>query len=280
MSTVRADLVDAVSSAIRSAAEHAILPRFRALSSAAIIEKSPGDWVTDADRETEALLTSALTTLEPGVPIIGEEAMAADATPMEDAHTHERMWVIDPVDGTNSFIDGSPDFATMVALVESNEVTASWIWQPVHGRMFTAARGNGSYENGIPIVSPVPRLDPASWFGVLRTRMMPADLRDAVIAGFDAAKLKHTPVSAAGVVYPMTVTGQLTHALYWRTLPWDHAPGSLLAQEAGLVVARLDGSPYRPWDGRLGLLTAASQQIWDTVRAALPDDLPDEATGV
>ena len=90
------ELVDAVSIAVRTAAERAILPRFRQLSSAAIIEKSPGDYVTDADHETEALLTSALTALEPGVPIIGEEAMAVDATPMDEAHAHERVWVIDP----------------------------------------------------------------------------------------------------------------------------------------------------------------------------------------
>ncbi len=273
------ELVDAVSSAVRAAADRAVVPRFRALSSEAIIQKAPGDWVTDADHECEALLTSALTTLEPGVPIIGEEAMAADATPLDDAHTHERVWVIDPVDGTNSFIEGSPDFATMVALVESNEVTASWIWQPIHGRMFTAVRGQGSFENGERITAPTPDTDPTSWRGVLRTRMMPADLRDAAMAGFDAANLTHTPVAAAGVVYPMTVTGELTHALYWRTLPWDHAPGSLLAQEAGLVVARLDGSAYRPWDARFGVLTAANQQIWDAVRAALPDDLADAVTG-
>jgi fructose-1,6-bisphosphatase/inositol monophosphatase family enzyme len=272
------ELVDAVSRAVTSAAERAILPRFRALSSAAIIEKSPGDWVTDADHECEALLTSALASLEPGVPVIGEEAMAADNTPMDLAHTHERVWVIDPVDGTKSFIEGSPDFATMVALVESNQVTASWIWQPAHGRMFTAVRGEGSFENGTPITTPQPGVAPASWRGVLRTRMMPPNIREAAMAGFDEARLVHTPVSAAGVVYPMTVSGELTHALYWRTLPWDHAPGSLLAQEAGLVVARLDGSPYRPWDARFGVLTAANQAIWDAVRAALPDDLPDAST--
>ena len=273
------ELVDAVSLAVTVAADRAVVPRFRALSSEAIIQKSPGDWVTDADRECEALLTSALTALEPGVPIIGEEAMATDASPLDDAHTHERVWVIDPVDGTNSFIDGSPDFATMVALVESNEVMASWIWQPIHGRMFTSVRGEGSFENGERITTLAPETDPTTWRGVLRTRMMPTELREAAMAGFDAAKLTHTPVSAAGVVYPMTVSGDLTHALYWRTLPWDHAPGSLLAQEAGLVVARLDGSAYRPWDARFGVLTAASQQIWDAVRAALPDDLPDDATG-
>ena len=48
---------------------------------------------------------------------------------------------------------------------------------------------------------------------------------------------RHTPIAAAGVTYPLAATGELAYALYWRTLPWDHAPGALLAEEAGLTVA-------------------------------------------
>ena len=117
---------------------------------------------------------------------------------MDDAHTHERVWVIDPVDGTNSFIDGSPDFATMVALVESNEVTASWIWQPIHGRMFTAVRGQGSFENGERIAAPATRYRP----GVMARRPAHADDADRAAGsgdgGFDAAKLTHTQCPRPG----------------------------------------------------------------------------------
>jgi len=272
------ELYSLISQAITSASDQAIVPRFRSLTSSAIIEKAPGDWVTDADHECEALLTNALHRIDPGVPVIGEESVAADASLTYNAHEHARVWVLDPVDGTKSFIDGSPDFATMVALVEDNTVTASWIWQPIHGRMFTAVRGGGAFDNGRPLVAGVPLSDDkSSWRGVLRTRMMPDDLRAAAIEGFDAAGLPHIHVPAAGVVYPMAAAGELTHALYWRTLPWDHAPGTLLAEEAGLTVARLDGSDYRPWDARFGVLSAASPSIWDAVRSALPPGLPDAA---
>ena len=54
------------------------------------------------------------------------------------------------------------------------------------------------------------------------------------------------------------------------------SPSRAKAEEAGLVVGRLDGSPYRPFDGQLGLLSSTSQGIWDAVRRALPADLPDE----
>ena len=67
-------LVDTVAQAMRDAADRAVVPRFRALEAHAITEKSPGDWVTDADHECEELLTAALQAIEPGVPVVGEEA--------------------------------------------------------------------------------------------------------------------------------------------------------------------------------------------------------------
>jgi fructose-1,6-bisphosphatase/inositol monophosphatase family enzyme len=263
----------AVGAAIRDAAETAVLPRFRALEATAMSEKSPGDWVTDADHECEELLTVALSAIEPGVPVIGEEAAAADASLVHNADQHDRVWVLDPVDGTKSFIDGSPDFATMVALVEGGVTTAAWIWQPVHGQMFAAERTGAATQNGTSLPAlgdPGPR---ESWRGLLRTHTMPAATRDAADGGLRGAGLHHTPVAAAGVAYPMAATGALDYALYWRTLPWDHAPGALLAQAAGLTVRRLDGTPYRPLDRRFGLLTAATPDVWDVVRGALPQSL-------
>lgn len=269
-------LIDEVASAIRRVADQAIVPRFRALERSAITEKAPGDWVTDADHESEELLTKALLELDPGVAVVGEEAAAADESILAGAHAHDRAWVLDPLDGTRSFIDGSPDFATMVALTEDGLTTAAWIWHPIHQRMYTAVRGGGAFVDGVQLPQPdPPATDRAGWRGVLRTRLMTPDLRAAAMDGFAAEGLEHTPVSAAGMVYPMAATGELTHALYWRTLPWDHAPGTLLAEEVGLTVARLDGSPYRPWDGRFGVLTAANETVWDGVRAALPRSIDD-----
>ena len=265
-----------VASAVRSAAERAIVPRFRSLDGAAIKEKSPGDWVTDADHEAEEIITRALQRVDPGTHVIGEEASAADPSLLAEAGTHDRVWVLDPLDGTKAFIAGSPDFATMVALIEDGQAKAAWIWQPIHGRMFTAVHGSGAFADGVRLEPPSsPHESQDSWRGVLRTRYMPAELRSAALGGFATTGLGHSEVSASGVAYPMLATGDLTHALYWRTLPWDHAPGTLIAQEVGLVVARLDGSEYRPWDARYGVLTAVDQAVWDVVRGSLPADLDD-----
>lgn len=65
--------------------------------------------------------------------------------------------------------------------------------------------------------------------------------------------------------------GKLDFLFYWRTLPWDHAPGSLLVRESGGVSARLDGSPYRadPPGGEDGLLVAGDPESWERTRAIL-----------
>ena len=57
--------------------------------------------------------------------------------------------------------------------------------------------------------------------------------------------------------------------MFWQTLPWDHAPGVLIAQESGCHVARLDGSGYQPGQTRGGLLAAADEATWTRVRDTL-----------
>ena len=75
---------------------------------------------------------------------------------------------------------------------------------------------------------------------------------------------------SAGMEYPQIVEGRQEFILYWRTLPWDHAPGSLLVTEAGGVSARLDGTGYRPGGpDEDGLLVASDPAAWERTREIL-----------
>jgi fructose-1,6-bisphosphatase/inositol monophosphatase family enzyme len=76
-------LHDAVSTLIRTVATEIVLPRFRNLSAAEISEKSPGDLVTIADKESEIRLSEGLARILPEARIIGEEAYAADPSVMD-----------------------------------------------------------------------------------------------------------------------------------------------------------------------------------------------------
>jgi len=70
------------------------------------------DVVTTVDTAAEAALVRGLAEIAPGVPVVAEEAAAARPEPLDLIVGAPRAWVVDPLDGTQAFIDGSPDDAT------------------------------------------------------------------------------------------------------------------------------------------------------------------------
>ena len=73
----------------------------------------------------------------------------------------------------------------------------------------------------------------------------------------------------AGFEYPEIITGIQDFVLSRRTLPWDHAPGALILQEAGGIVRRWDGSEYQPGDGYEGVIATRDLHTWARVEQAL-----------
>lgn len=260
---------DQVSEILRELTGEIMLPRFRQLSAAQMSEKTPGDWVTVVDHEMESALAGRLTELLPASIVVGEESAAADPSRLENLG-EELVWVVDPLDGTNNFIAGSPDFATMVVLLRHGEPVASWIYAPVHDLLSVAEAGSGAWQNGERVRLEAPSSGPGDVpAGVFYTRYLPEELREALAARVGGAVEQRTPRSAAGIEYPRLLAGQTDFILYWRTLPWDHLPGSLMVREAGGVAAHFNGAPYTGADGRKGLLIARSPAQWDWLQNTL-----------
>jgi fructose-1,6-bisphosphatase/inositol monophosphatase family enzyme len=118
-------MIERVAQLMRRAAAQAILPRFRALRASEVEEKSPGEHVTAADREAEALLTSGLMALLPGSAVLGEEAASAQPDTVQSLSGKADLWIVDPLDGTSNFVEGKPIFSVMVALMRRGETVAS-----------------------------------------------------------------------------------------------------------------------------------------------------------
>lgn len=262
------ELVVAVAELVRSASAAAIEPRFRALGADDVLEKSPGELVTVADREAESLITTGLAELDPGVAVVGEEAVAADPSRLDDLAA-PRVWLVDPLDGTANFVRGSTDWAVMVALVVEGETESAWIWQPLEQRMYAAQRGRGATCNGQRLVAAPRARSEAELTGAVLTRYLDGSTRARVERNVGRFGVVTPGRHCAGAEYPALVAGATDFALFWRTLPWDHAPGALLVEEAGGVAARPDGSPYRPGPGGVGLLVAADRPTWDMARGLL-----------
>ncbi|MFN2503362.1 MAG: inositol monophosphatase [Acidimicrobiales bacterium] len=262
-------MIDQVADIIREVAAEIVVPRFRDLDDQDVSSKAAGELVTKADVEAEEALTARLEALAPGVPVIGEEAVAAGRSSLETLSEESQAWLVDPVDGTANFVSGSGDYAVMVARVSRGETVASWIWQPTEGCMYIAEEGGGAYLNGERISRPPPPSDGSDLRGAALTRLMDAPMAAIIAANSHRLGAVLPGRMCAGVDYPLLAMGEQEFLVFWRTLPWDHAPGVLLVEETGGVCRRFDGAEYRPADTSKGLLVAADERTWETVRELL-----------
>lgn len=258
--------LEAVTELLQEVAAELVLPRFRRLRETDIEEKAPGELVTAVDRAVEAVLRRRLPALVPGTrhcPVVGEEVVAANPGLLE--HLQDQMvWLVDPIDGTGNFVHGSPDFAIMVALLRRGETVASWILAPVSGRLTLAEKGGGCWQNGhrVTLGKPVPATVP----GALYSRFLPAHLRQGVERIACELSPMTVPRGAAGVEYPRLLSGELSYLMFWRTLPWDHVPGTFMVAEAGGCARRPDGAAYRVGDERRGLLITPDESGWQRLQ--------------
>lgn len=244
---------------LQDVAAEVINPRFRALADEHVSEKNPGDLVTIADHESEALITAALQAAYPDAVVLGEEAMAADASLLDAFAAADHGFTVDPVDGTKNFVHGSPDHAVMVAEVVAGEITRGWIWQPQHERSYVAERGAGAWLNGERLTVTAGSGAP---FRTARRQWVGRDLGDLGTLDLTWA--------CCGVDYPHLVAGDAAAIVYSRSMPWDHLPGALILTEAGGAIGRHDGGPLVAQRLEGGIVAAPDQATYDAVVAALP----------
>ncbi len=254
------DLHEPVVALMRQVARDVVMPRFRNLAADEIAEKAADDFVTIADKESELRLSEGLSAILPEAGIIGEEACAADPAILDRAG-EGLNWIIDPIDGTGNFAAGNPPFGIMVALADAGTTLAGWILDPLTGRLCYALLGGGSHIDGQAVRAkesggdlPVAAL--AVYFMTAEER---ADIQRRAEGAFAVVDIPR----CAAEQYPRLVLGQNDVSVFARTLPWDHAAGTLFVNEAGGCCQRLDGTPYVIGDLRRGLLGASSPRLWD-----------------
>lgn len=253
-------LVQPVGELMRKVAADVVLPHFRQLSAGEIEEKSPGDPVTIADRESEAQLAEGLSHLMPGIRILGEEAAATEPELMKGIG-QGALWIIDPIDGTANYAAGRGPFAIMIALARDGIAEAGWILDPLTGRLCHAVRGGGAYIDGERIAA---RGSGAELpIATLATSFMPRAEGEALLARSAGLLTPAEIPRCAGEQYPRIALGRNDFSVFHRALPWDHVPGSLFLEEAGGKVAHPDGAPYRFAEGRQSILGASTPALWD-----------------
>ncbi|HEY3587035.1 MAG TPA: histidinol-phosphatase [Myxococcaceae bacterium] len=245
--------MDAAEAVARVAGEVALRHYHRGV----IVEtKGDGTPVSVADRQAEEAARAWLEKHCPEDGILGEEL----GTTRPDAR---RRWILDPIDGTKSFVRRVPLWGTLVALAEGEKVLAGAAYFPAVDEILVAAQGAGCLWNGKPArVSAVSQLSDAV---VLTT-----DARmgtPAQVAGLDSLCLRAGHVRTWGDCYGylLVATGRAEVMTDAVMAPWDAAALQPIIEEAGGV--------FTDWSGRRtafgGSTVASNAALSAEVRAAL-----------
>jgi myo-inositol-1(or 4)-monophosphatase len=190
-------------------------------------EKAPGQPVCEVDLEVDAFLRERLSALDPEAGWLSEETLDDS-----DRIERTRLWVVDPIDGTRDYLRDRPGWCVSVALVEDRVPVLGVLSAPVRGELWTAARGQGSRRNGVPLkVSPRSRLAGAR---VPSDGLPKVDCDLIAVAKPNSIALRIALVAAG--------EADLVATLRWG-FEWDIAAAALIAEEAGATVSGALGQP-------------------------------------
>lgn len=181
--------------------------------------------VTLADREVETALRRELLANRPDDGVLGEELGA-------DRAGSARCWILDPIDGTRSFIRGNETWAILIALREAGRVVAAVASTPALGSRYWAVRGGGAFLNGAHIhVSAVSTLGQA----LVAHTSLRGFVREGLTERLTA--LAQTCWDARGLgnslAHLMVARGSADIGITARAQVWDFAALSLIVEEAG-----------------------------------------------
>ena len=199
------------------------------------------DFVSDVDMAAQEAALAVVAARHPGHAILAEEEGGGH----EGAPGDEHLWLVDPLDGTTNFLHGHPYHAASVAVWDGVGPLAAAVEAQALGRVWTAARGHGTRENGEPVrVSRTSRLDRfllGTGFPFKDRAALPGYLRQLDRALRRTAGVRRTGAAAIDLAY--VANGILDGFWESRLGPWDFGAGVLLVIEAGGVVERVEGGP-------------------------------------
>jgi len=208
-------------------------------------DKSPGNPVCEIDLAVDVLLRERLAEIDPDAGWLSEET-ADDPSRLED----ERIWLVDPIDGTRDYVRGRPGWAVSVALIERGEPRIGVLVAPARDEVWVASAGSGATRNGQPLV--------ASQLSGLQGARVPTD-----------SPAKYLPPGVLSVAKPNSIALRVAMVAHdeadfiattsWG-YEWDLAAAALIAAEAGATVTDANGAAIRfnTPDARIfGVLAAA-----------------------
>ncbi len=213
--------------------------------------KARNDWVSAADRESEQAIVAAIREHRPDDAFLGEESG------MTEGAAANRVWIIDPLDGTSNYLQHFPVWSISIALRVSGETTTAVVYEPLRDLFFTATRGGGAFKNDERMrVSTQERVE-----GSFLATGFPFRAQEYVeryVAIFTDVIRVSKGVRRAGSAaldLAYTAAGVFDGFFEMHLSPWDVAAGALLITEAGGIVTDFSGG--QRWLERGNIVGAA-----------------------
>jgi myo-inositol-1(or 4)-monophosphatase len=205
--------------------------------------------VTEADRATQRFIVASLRKRFPDDGIIGEESDLGTSITNDRGAGGSRVWVIDPIDGTNNFIGGFPNFAVCIGLLDAGSPVLGIVFDVSRDLMYCAAKGEGC------------------WVGSRRLRALTTPLSDASILMMTSNCIDSTGrcpkfaerwlsqtnwklrmIGSAALEAVQVAAGIAHGAVTLNGKLWDIAAPAALVIEAGGVITNLKGEAIFPID--------------------------------
>lgn len=199
--------------------------------------------VTAADREANELIVNRLRQEFPDDGILAEES-----TDNDDRLNKDRVWLIDPMDGTKNFIQRDGDFAVQIGLAVGGETVAGVVFQPTRDLLYRAARGGGAWmedaHQGVSRMNVSSRTQPEDMV-LASSRSHRSPRMERVVSAFGFKE--ETRRGSVGV--KMGLIAEQKADLYLHLSPstkqWDTSAPEIILSEAGGMVTDLFGQPLR-----------------------------------
>ncbi|WP_153013720.1 3'(2'),5'-bisphosphate nucleotidase CysQ [Deinococcus grandis] len=192
---------------------------------------SADDPVTVADREASTLIMTALAAAFPADGLLSEEE-----TDDRARLGHDRVWIVDPIDGTKEYSTGLPDYCVSIGLAVGGEPVLGVVYAPETDELFSGVVGQGVTLNGQPV--PAPGSGP-DWRIAVSDTEHGRELHAVLLSGMKPSgsiALKLARIAAAQVDATFTMSPRSE---------WDIAAGHALLRAAGGDLRRRDGRPVR-----------------------------------
>ena len=208
------------------------------------VKATPTDMVTEIDRRVEEFLVEAIRRRYPEHGIFGEETGRT-------AGDSDWCWVIDPIDGTTSFIHGFPYYSISIACRKAGRTEAGVVYAPRLGELFSAERGGGARLNGEAIhVSACTELKSAlmaTGFACVRAGIRPdnLDLMPELVRSIQGVRR----CGSAALDLCNVAAGRFDGYWEWGLQLYDIAAGALILEEAGGRITDYAGGAEYPEKG-------------------------------